>query len=49
MIEYCESCGVYIDLSPDIFGRESKEGKRVDDRYLCASCIEKLEEAGELP
>jgi hypothetical protein len=30
-------------IDPDIFGRESDEGRVVDGRLLCAECIERRE------
>lgn len=43
---FCCRCGTYVNMELDIFGRESDEGRMVDDEVVCAACLEK-EEAGE--
>lgn len=40
---FCDECGVYVDMSPDIRGVESGEGRVVDGRLLCTGCADSLE------
>ena len=44
---FCAVCGEWIDMSPDIFGDASKEGRRVDGNLICAACLDAQEEGDE--
>lgn len=41
---FCEECGTFVDMTPDIRGVESDEGKMIHGRLVCSACAESLEE-----
>ena len=42
--DFCSVCGKFVDMTPDIRGVESTEGKVVDGMLVCTNCAESLEE-----
>ena len=42
--DFCSVCGIFVDMTPDIRGVESDEGKVVDGMLICAKCADSVEE-----
>ena len=42
--DFCSVCWKFVDMTPDIRGVESDEGKVVDGMLMCAKCADYAEE-----
>lgn len=42
---FCSICGEWLDMSSDIFGGASDEGRRINGFLVCTACEDRQAEA----